>query len=134
MPKQKQEHESLKQKRLSQLGTEVTRKDSAGPTTESRGVNLRENYSLSHREKGFSSPPFLQETKLELCIKPRSISSPVPLCQLRVTHPLDLSSSTTSSRKFSLTLPPRSDLLFYVYKTVSSFAAFLTVVVLYLST
>lgn len=120
MPKQKQEHESITQKSLSQLGTEVTRKDNTGPMTESQGVSLCENCSLSHREKGFSSPQFLLEMKLELCIKPSSVSSPVPLCQLRVTHPLDLSSSTTSSRKFSLTSPPRSDLLFYVYKTISS--------------
>lgn len=98
----------------------------------SHGFTLGEDCSLSHREKGFSSSQFLQETKLELDIKLRSISFPVPLCQLRVTHPLDLSSSTTSSRKFSLTLPPRSELLFYVYKAVASCATFLSIVILHL--
>lgn len=49
--KQKQEHESLKQKRLSQLGTEVTRKDSARPTTESRGVICMKTIPSAQREK-----------------------------------------------------------------------------------
>lgn len=96
-----------------------------------QGFSLGENYSFSHRQKGFSSPQFLQGTTLELDIKLHSISFPVPLCLAGVTHPSDLSSSTTSSRKFSLTLPLRTALLFYVHKTASSCAASLTIVILH---
>lgn len=134
--KQKQEHErkSEAEKALPAWHRSYEKRQCQAHDRKPRS-HLHENDSLSPKGKGFSSPQFLLETKLELRIKARSVSIlPGSLRQLRLTHPLQVSSSITSSRKFSLTLPPGSGLLFYVYNTLSSFAAFLIVVVSYLST
>lgn len=80
----------------------------------SQEFSLAENYPFGHREN-ISLHQFLQGTKLEMNIRLHGVAFLVPLCWVRVTHPLDLSSNTTSSRKSSLTWPPGQTSFFVLF-------------------